>query len=262
MVVYRFDSFGGLPVDVFVTTRRGGVSEPPYDTLNLGLRVGDSPEAVLQNRRQLFLESGLDLKRSVWCHQVHTGNVSVVDERDAGRGAITEDDIVTETDALVTAALDLPLCVTVADCVPVVIYDPDNHAVGLSHAGWGGTVSHITFNTVTSMVDRYGSRPEQLRAAIGPSISPDRYEVGPDVIARVAASFPDTGDRVLRSADGGKAFFDLWEANMIELTRAGVPQSKIEVAGISTIDRPSEFYSARSQRTTGRFIAAACLLPL
>lgn len=262
MAWYRFDMLESQPLDAVVSTRHGGVSQPPYATLNLGLRVGDDPDRVLANRRRLFDAVGLDLDRSVWCRQIHAGTVTVVDEDDAGRGAFTEDDIVPDTDALVTAVSGLALCVTVADCVPVVIYDPDHHVLGLSHAGWGGTVAHITRRTVEAMSERFGSRPDRLLAGLGPSISPGRYEVGADVVARAEAAFPRAANLILAPLDGGKALFDLWKANSLDLTSAGVPSDQVEVAGLSTLDDDDEFFSARAARKTGRFIAAACLRPL
>jgi YfiH family protein len=259
LLAYRFET---LPeqLDAFVSTRHGGVSAPPYDSLNLGLRVGDQDERVVENRQRLFAAFELPLERSVWCKQVHADRVVVVGAADAGRGSTEEETIVEETDALVTDTLDLPLCVTVADCVPVVIFDPQRHVVGLAHAGWGGTVARISSRTVGVMRDQFGSDPASMVAAIGPSIGPAGYEVGEDVIERATESFGAPVSEILTAADGGKALFDLWSANRIDLEEAGLAAERIEVSGIASEGQLEDFYSHRVEGPrTGRFIAVVSL---
>lgn len=258
LLAYRFET---LPeqIDAFVSTRHGGVSAPPYDSLNLGLRVGDEDERVVQNRQRLFAAFDLPLERSVWCKQVHADRVVVVGGADAGRGSTEEETIVEETDALVTDTPDLPLCVTVADCVPVVIFDPRRHVVGLAHAGWGGTVGRISSRTVRVMCDRFGCDPTSMVAAIGPSIGPAAYEVGEDVIERTQAAFGERAAEIL-TARGDKALFDLWSANRIDLGEAGLSAERIEVSGIASEAQLEDFYSHRVEGArTGRFIAAVSL---
>lgn len=259
LVVYRFDS---LPegVEALVSTRRGGVSSPPYESLNLGLRVGDDPEKVVENRRLLCRAFGIRLERTVWCRQIHADGVVVVGDEDAGRGSTEEDSIVEDADALVTDTPGLPLCVTLADCVPVVIFDPVRRVVGLAHAGWGGTVSRISSRTVEVMRERFGCDPAAITAAIGPSIGPAGYEVGEDVIERARAGYGERASEVLQPGPDGKALFDLWTANRIDLEAAGVSAEKIEVSGIASDEHLDEFYSHRHEGgRTGRFIALAAL---
>ena len=205
LAVYRFES---LPdgIEAFVSTRLGGVSSPPYESLNLGLRVGDEPEKVVENRELLFRALGMSLERSVWCKQVHADGVVAVDDADAGRGSTEEDSIVEDADALVTATPGLALCVTLADCVPVVIFDPERGVVGLAHAGWGGTVSRISSRTVAVMRESFGCDPAAIVAAIGPSIGPEGYEVGQDVIER-ARRLRRPSVRDPRSGPRGKGLF-------------------------------------------------------
>lgn len=259
LAVYRFES---LPdgVEAWVSTRRGGVSSPPYESLNLGFQVGDDPEKVVENRRLLFGAFGLSLERSVWCRQVHADGVVVVDAADAGRGSTEEESIVEDADALVTDTPGLTLCVTVADCVPVAIFDPELRVAGLAHAGWGGTVSRISSRTVEVMRERFGCDPAALVAAIGPSIGPGGYEVGEDVIERVKAGFGSRAAEILVPASEGKAFFDLWSANRIDLEEAGVGAAGIEVSGIASDERLDEFFSHRREGgRTGRFLAAVSI---
>lgn len=269
LTAYRFETLPDERLDALVSTRAGGQSSDAYTSLNLGLRVDDDPRDVVANRRRLFDAYTLPLDRSVWCKQIHHDDVTVVEAgmlepRGDGRrdlGAFDEETIVTDTDALVTDLGGVPLCVTLADCVPVVIYDPQHHAVGLAHAGWGGTVARIASRTVAVMGERYGSDPGALVAAIGPSIAPNRYEVGPNVIDAATKAYGNDADRILRPASDGKALFDLWEANATDLERAGLDRARIEVSGISTIDALDEFYSHRAEGVTGRFIASVMLRP-
>lgn len=258
--VYRFETLPKKRIDCLVSTRIGGVSEPPYDSLNLGLRVQDDPQAVLANRRALFTAYALELEDSVWCRQVHKDRVRLVDHADTGAGALEEKTIIADTDALVTATPGITLCVTLADCVPVVILDRRKPALGLAHAGWGGTVARIASQTVRAMREAFGSEPSELDAAIGPSIGPKSYEVGGEVIERAREAYDDRSAEILEFRDG-RAFFDLWRANAIDLEEAGLACTRIEIAGMSTANALAEFYSHRLEKKTGRFIAAASLRP-
>lgn len=243
-----------------VSTRLGGVSAPPFESLNLGLRVGDDPEKVVENRQRLFDAFGMSLERSVWCKQIHADGVAVVGADDAGRGSTEEDSIVEDADALITDVPGLSLCVTLADCVPVVIFDPKRSVIGLAHAGWGGTVSRISSRTAEVMRARFGSDPSAMVAAIGPSIGQSGYEVGKDVIEKARTAFGDRAAELLAPAPEGKALFDLWAANRIDLEEAGVPSAQIEVSEVATELNLDEFYSHRHEGgRTGRFITLARL---
>ena len=262
--VYRFATVPAELVDALVSTRMGGTSAGRYRSLNLGLRVEDDPEAVVHNRRRLFASYDLPLERSAWCRQVHRDTVTVVDEHVLGpagqRGAFSEDDVIPDTDALVTNLPGVPLCVTLADCVPVVIYDRSRHVLALAHAGWGGTVARIASSTVRVMAERYGSVPGELIAAIGPSIGPEHYEVGRDVVSAARAAFGERIERAFTMRADGRAQFDLWSANVIDLTDAGLPGASIDVAAISTAGALDEFYSHRAEPpVTGRMVAVAML---
>lgn len=259
LLAYRFET---LPagIDALVSTRRGGVSQVPYDSLNLSLRVGDDAEKVVENRRLLFAAFELELERSVWCRQIHADGVAVVGAADAGRGSTEEESIVKDADALVTAEPGLPLCVTLADCVPVVIFDPESRVVGLAHAGWGGTVARISSRTVEVMRERFGCDPASLVAAVGPSIGAAGYEVGTDVIEKAGAAYGDRATEILEPGEDGKAFFDLWAANRIDLEGAGVAGKRIEVSGVASDRHLEDFYSHRHEGgQTGRFITAVSI---
>lgn len=262
LVVYRFETLPEDRVDVLVSTRAGGVSRGPRGSLNLGLHVGDRAEEVIENRRRLFAAAGMPLERSVWCRQVHEDRVAVVSESDIGRGALGERDVVADADAMVTDLIDVPLAVMVADCVPVVIYDPGSHAIGVAHAGWAGTVRRIASATVATMRERWGGDPADMRAVIGPSIGPREYEVGRDVADAARDAYPGDADKVIRTAPYGGLRFDLWAANRIDLVGAGLRPERIETAGISSATALDDFYSHRVEGVTGRFAAVARLRPL
>lgn len=257
--IYRFEnlSFESRLVH-FVSTRGGGVSNPPYQELNFGFHVGDRPEGVLTNRRRLMESVGVPLEFVVTCKQIHAGNVTIVASSMRGSGAFSQDTAIPDTDALITSEPGICLVVMLADCVPVVLYDRKQNVVGVAHSGWKGTVLGVTTNTVQKMIQSFGSRPEDIIAGIGPSIGPDKYEVGPEVIEKARASF--TNINVIKDAGNGRGFFDLWTANLHQLLAAGIPRENIEVSMICSYTHWDTFYSERRQRPTGRFITAAMLV--
>jgi purine-nucleoside/S-methyl-5'-thioadenosine phosphorylase / adenosine deaminase len=259
LAVYRFDSLPAPGLDAFVSTRTGGVSASPYASLNLGMGVGDEPAAALENRRRLFSAFDLSLEHSVWGEQVHGGAVAVASVVDAGRGSIEQGSRIPRTDAIVTGVAGLTLCLTLADCAPVVLYDPERAVLGLAHAGWRGAAARIASRAVEAMRAGFGSDPADILAAVGPSIGPGAYEVGEEVVDRAREAFGERSPRVLEPLGGGKARFDLWAANALDLEEAGVDPRRIEVAGISTGEALDRFYSHRAEGRTGRFIAAATL---
>ncbi len=137
-------SLDALGVDAFVTTRHGGVSAGPYGTLNLGLHVGDTPADVVVNRRRVAAALGTDLGDFVFCQQAHGRRVAVVSGAERGRGALAVDDAIASTDALVTTDPGTVLAILVADCVPIILIDPQAQVLACVHAGWRGTVAGVT----------------------------------------------------------------------------------------------------------------------
>jgi polyphenol oxidase len=254
LVILRFEIFRACTgIGAFVSTRTGGISSGSFESLNVGMHVGDSEESVLENRRRVLVASGGSLNESVWCNQIHRPNVAIVTEPDRGRGSTSTRTAVQAADAMVTDVPGLTLCVMLADCVPVLIYDPIQQVVAVAHAGWGGTVREIVKATVLEMQRSFDSQPKSLKAGIGPSIGPDKYEVGAQVIE--LALERDWGRDCLSFTKPGTAMFDLWKANKLQLERAGIPESHIEVCQISTIDNQELLFSDRASRPTGRFMA-------
>jgi hypothetical protein len=262
MDILTWPAFEELNLDAIVTTRHGGVSSGSYQSLNLGLHVGDDPEDVLENRRRAAAAIGTDPADMVFCNQLHHRNVHVVTPRDRGRGALSRDHAIPETDALVTSEPGMTLVVMVADCVPVVLYDPVAHVLACVHAGWRGTVARVSEAAVEAMTS-LGSRPRDIIAGLGPAIPPDRYQVGDDVVEAAEECFGGQRTaRVLRPDGTGKWLFDLWEANLTVLREAGLRDDNMHVAALPTGRTGGDrFFSDRETRPCGRFAAIARLRP-
>jgi YfiH family protein len=253
---YQFDLFmdqPGLAQGIF--TRSGGVSPEPWASLNMATSGGDTRERVTENRQRIL--DGLGMPEcgifDVW--QVH-GTEVIPSRIPRLMGTLHQ-----KADAILTDQPGLVLLMLFADCVPIFLYDPRHQAIGIVHAGWQGTVDHVAARAVGKMVSTYGSKPEELMVGIGPSICLDHYEVGLNVIARVDAAFgSEVGLLVHRK--NGHAHLDLWKANQLVLTGAGVLPEHIEVAGLCTVEHPQDWYSHRGEKgQTGRFGGAFALRP-
>ena len=247
---YTFDLFP-REVTYAVFTRQGGVSPEPWASLNVGGTVGDEVTRVLENRYRSFAALGrrIDSLFDVW--QVHSAEAVIADApRDPNLPLI-------QADAIFTDKPEVTLYMRFADCVPILFYDLKKGVVGLAHAGWLGTVRGMTTAAVTKMRTHYGSRPENILAAIGPSIGVDHYEVGADVIAKVQEFFGSDAERLIETR-GSKTYLNLWSANFIQLQKSGV--EKIEVAGLCTACHLDDWFSHRAEKgKTGRFGAMIAL---
>jgi hypothetical protein len=253
LVYYQFDS---LSESDFLThgvfTRRGGVSPAPFDSLNVASSVGDAIKNVQTNRQHMAAALGVGEERTRTVWQVHSADV-IVARRDAPQG-----DTPPQADGIITDEPGLPLVMRFADCVPIMLHDPVHGAIGIAHAGWRGTVAGIAGAVVQAMVDAYDTRPQDLIAAIGPSIGPCCYEVGPEVVAQVRGAFLDSSGLILPPANGGGPHLDLWAANQRALEVSGV--ERVEVARLCTACHTHEFYSYRAEAgRTGRFGALISL---
>lgn len=231
--------------------RTGGVSPPPFDSLNVGLHVGDDPARVRENRRRLCQALGVSPGALVVGQQVHGASVARVSAAHRGRGAWDAADALPGVDALITAEPGPVLMGLFADCVPVLLLDPRTPAVGLVHAGWRGTAGQAVVRAVAAMAEAFGTDPASCQALIGPSIGPCCYTVGEDVAARFSG---DMGDVV--HARGHQLYLDLWAANRRLLEAAGVPANRIVIAQICTRCRMDLCFSYRGAGgRTGRMAA-------
>ncbi len=208
-----------------VTARAGGVSEGPYASLNLGLTVGDDPARVRENRRRLAVAVGADPGDFVFARQVHGAGVRIVGPADRGSGALTVDDAIPGTDALVTASPGVVLAILTADCVPIVLHDPVAGVLACVHAGWRGTVARVCTAAVAAMTS-LGSRPQDVIAGLGPAAAPARYQVGPDVHQAVTGAFGPAASAFIHpdQAAPDHWLLDLWAANQHVLREAGLPR--------------------------------------
>ncbi|MDQ3248361.1 MAG: peptidoglycan editing factor PgeF [Chloroflexota bacterium] len=242
VITYTFDSLAQLPLHVHVSTRHGGVSPAPWNTLNFSVQRGDTPERVLQNRTRLADALGIAVDAQVRCHQVHGTGVAKVDQGDANQWQ-------TGVDSLVTDTVNLPLALVFADCVPVLLYDPQHHALGVCHAGWRGTLNGAAAATLWAMQAAYDTDPAALLACIGPSIGPQSYAVGQDVVDLAHVKL-NNADQLFSYPNGQdqNPHFDLWQANVNQLCEAGVPLTHIEVSGIDTAQNTHDFFSHRAEK--------------
>ncbi len=254
----RWDGGPGLGVDVAVTTRHGGGSDRPYDTLNLGLHVGDDPDTVVLNRRRAAAGFGVALDDVVFARQVHGATPAVVGPADRGRGTRTDDDAIPDTDILVTTSPQVTLAILVADCLPLALVDPEAGVLGVVHAGWRGTAAGAVGRAVLAMRE-CGADARRLHAFLGPAVHPDRYQVSAAVRqALIDAVQPDALHDAVARVDGpGHWLVDLVAANRQQLVASGVRDDRITDSGATTAD--GGFFSDRAQRPCGRFALLARL---
>ena len=233
-----------------VLTRHGGSSRPPYASLNLGASVGDDPDTVTENRLRVFAHFGRDPQSVSELHQVHSNRILLAARHDSGEG-------LPQADGVVTDSPEYTLFMRFADCVPILLFDPVRRAAGMAHAGWKGTLSKIASCAVDALHRNFGSRPEDILAGIGPSIGPDHYPVGGEIIDALRSSFGPSADEWLVRR-GRSVHLDLWAANVYTLRQSGV--RNISLSGICTACRTTDWFSHRAERgRTGRFGVLAWL---
>lgn len=243
----------------FFTTRKGGVSNAPYQSLNLGLGTDDNADHVIQNRQLLAQAFGISPMQFVFQNQVHGHKVRIIEKNMAGCGLFSRENAIQENDAMITREKGICLMVLGADCVPILLYDPVTKAIGAAHAGWKGTVQRIAQKTVETMITHFGCQPSDIQALLGPANDVSRYEVGPEVID---AAKNNIGHIELISRWNEKTqkhHFDTWEANSIVLQESGLRKENIHISHLSTADENHWFYSARRDKETGRFAGGIML---
>lgn len=228
------------------STRLGGVSQGIYSSMNLSFTRGDEDEAVHENYRRFAAAVGFAAEDIVTSDQMHTANVRVVTEEDRGNG-ITKPRPYTDVDGMITNVPGLVLATFYADCVPLYFVDPVHRAVGLSHSGWRGTAAKIGRVTVEKMKKEYGTQPEDLYTAIGPSICQKCYEVSEDVILEFQNSFEQKyWDSLFYRKENGRYQLNLQEANRLIMLEAGIAEAHISMPGICTCCNPEFLFSHRA----------------
>ncbi len=256
----RFDLFAGIRHGI--STRHGGVSRPPYDTLNLGYSTLDDEDSIAENRTRFLDAVSATPDGLMTGHLTHGNEVAVFDAAQPDRWPRAWYPVRTgshrstwvfKTDGVVSNVSDLTFLLTAADCTPLLFWDRSRGAVGAAHAGWRGTARGIAGNVVRAMTGSFGTDPSDVVAGIGPSMGPCCYTVGEDVID----VFADSGiEPVLIKGDRGTRL-DLWGSNRQQLVAAGVPATSIETMGLCTGCQVSTFFSHRAERgRTGRMACA------
>ena len=222
------------------STRYGGISPAPYASLNLGKHTGDAPENVSENRRRFCSALGFSPEQLAWSKQVHGAEVRFVAEPGGAEGY----------DALITNVPGIFLAVSVADCTPILIYDPENRAAAAIHAGWRGAAANIIGRTLDEMRQHFGTTGSSCFAYIGACIDACSFEVGPEV----AAQFDETFTRF--DPERNKFFVDLKNVCAAQLAARGFAEMHIEISPYSTVLHNADYFSHRLEHgVTGRMMA-------
>lgn len=266
MAYFTFDGIErtGI-VEHFFSTRMGGVSAGHTASFNFSYSQGDKKENVDENFRRAAAYFGKKPDDIVCSQQTHTTNVRKVTAADKGKGVVRERDYA-DVDGLITQERGIILATFFADCVPLFIVDCVSHSIGLSHSGWRGTVGKMGKVTLECMAREFGTRAEDVRVAIAPSICQNCYEVSEDVALAFAEAFPrnddmareflmrycdeismkDIEDCLFYKKENGKYQLNLWYANFRVFRDAGVPDKQIEVTDVCTCCNPNLLFSHRA----------------
>ena len=223
------------------TTRLGGVSTGTLESLNLSVRRGDTPENVRENFRRLSAATGMDLSRMVYARQVHGTEVHPAV---AAELQPSEREPRFLCDGFVTNEPGVPIAVFMADCLPVLLHDPENGVIGAVHCGWRSSVGDILSEALRQMA-ALGAKPASIRAAIGPGIGFDHFEVGEEVAVAAGRLIGDVSPYV-RAGKDGKVMLDLKGVNAARLTQLGVPETQISISDLCTMCMNDVFWSHRA----------------
>ncbi len=234
----------------FSTTRKGGVSQGKYGEFNINGYCGDEAEHITQNRKLLAGTLGIAPDHIILPHQVHGTEVCRIDGDFFSLSEEQRKERLEGVDAVMTDQKGVCIGVSTADCIPVLLYDEEHHAVAAIHAGWRGTVARVVEKTIREMVSCYQTRPEKLKAVIGPGISLDSFEVGDEVYDTFKqADFPMEKIAELRVSTSTvqpmKWHINLPLCNKLTLMKCGVVEKNIQDCGICTYQHSDEFFSAR-----------------
>lgn len=227
----------------FCTTRQGGVSDGNFSFFNMSPYSGDSNDNFKRNLEILSQESNIEAKNFIFPFQTHHDKTLVIDNIFLQLSDNEKANALNGIDAVITNQKGICIGVTTADCVPMLIFDSKQKAIAAVHAGWRGTQARIVQKTLAIMHEKFGTAPHDIFVLIGPSISPEVYEVGHELISTfVQADFPINDIFAERNE---KLFLDLWEANRYLLIESGVPATQIHISGICTYTKHTNFFSAR-----------------
>ena len=239
-------------VDSHFTTRHGGISQSPYGTLNLAFHVGDKEEDVVENHRLLGKRLKYDYHKLIHMRQIHSDIVTVVD-------STMNFALPPQCDALITNKINVPLMVMSADCTPILIYDPINHAIAAIHAGRVGALNSILPKTLYAMQEQFGTSIEDVKIVLGPSIHGCCYEIN-DVIAN---EVKEKGYENALLYQKEKVFLDVNTILYLQLRALGITSQCIESAAQCTSCHCEDYFSYRAEhQQTGRIAGVIVLRPL
>lgn len=232
-------------VTAFSTTRHGGCGSDGYGTFNCTPYTGDKPSVVRANQEQLCQLMGIPMERLIIPYQTHSCNILTIDEAFIRLSSDARHALLNEKDALITDISDLCLCVSTADCIPLLLHDTTHGAIAAIHAGWRGTAGSIVTRTLETMHVTYGTVGSDIEAIIGPGISLDAFEVGIEVYRAFEDAEFDMEAIARWHPEKEKYHIDLPAANHHQLIAAGVPKERIHQSGICTYSQHHDFFSAR-----------------
>lgn len=242
---------------VAFTSRRGGVSRAPYDSLNLAFQTGDKSTNIIKNRKRLCQTLNLSLTSLTTAQQIHSNSVAIVTEDEVGCGAFDYQTALSKTDALITNLFRVPLVLFCADCLPIAIVDPKKRAVGIIHAGWKGGLEGIAVEAILSLKRTYGSKESDLLAFMGPSIGQCCYEIGKRIAQEFQDKFPSSLSQI-----NGRWHLDLKRINYEQLISSGIPAENIYWTIACTSCQDALFFShRRAKEKTGRQAGLVALIP-
>ncbi|WP_156290418.1 peptidoglycan editing factor PgeF [Oceanobacillus salinisoli] len=233
------------------TTRNGGVSAPPFHTLNFGLHVPDNQEDVIKNRNILANKLHIPVANWVSGEQVHQTSIKVVSEEDKGKGSISYDSSLKGIDGLITNKKGILCTAFFADCVPIYFFDPVSEYIGIAHAGWKGTVNGMAEKMVLALKEK-GVQTTNLLAAIGPCISQEMYEVDERVVSTIDGKYRE---KCIISKGNNRFLLNLKQLNVEILLQSGILRHNIEVTNYCTFKDDALFFSHRRDKgKTGRML--------
>lgn len=242
------------------STRLGGVSKGCFEAMNLGYSRGDNPKDVDENYNRISQSIGFNRDDLVLSDQVHNTEIKLVTAEDKGKGIIKDRDY-QGIDGLITNTVGVPLVTFYADCVPLYFVDKKNHAIGLSHSGWRGTVKRMGMVTLQAMERCFGTNPCDVIAVVGPSICKDCYEVSEDVAKAFCDEFTEVQlHDILQDNGNGKYQLNLWAANYHILLNAGMSKENIHISSVCTCCNSDLLFSHRASHGKRGTLAAFLML--
>lgn len=245
----------------FSTTRHGGVSSGNFSSFNCNEYCGDNISNVIENRNILIKLLPQKPERLVFPHQTHGTEVAIVDKEFISKNEDEQRMMLEGVDALITDLPNICLCISTADCIPILLFDKKNNIVAAIHAGWRGTVNRIVKRCISFMQERFNANTDDIFACIGPGISQENFEVGEEVYSEFCKHRFDVDNISFLNTLTGKWHLDISKANEIELLNLGVKRDNIENSYICTYKNNDLFFSARRQGiNSGRIISGIMLL--